>query len=108
MLPANETTFPDFHNDTTGLIVFSRNRNQIPVGQILGHHLLAIRHVFERVEPIPKGRNVGAALLEMCPAGGIDLLVMGAYTHSRLRHLMFGGATSGILEHTEIPVLMHH
>ena len=49
-----------------------------------------------------------AALLAECGALGVDLLVMGAYTHSRLRHLIFGGATSGILAHGDIPVLMQH
>ena len=34
-----------------------------------------------------------------------DLLVMGAYGHSRLRELIFGGATHHVLEHADLPVL---
>jgi nucleotide-binding universal stress UspA family protein len=34
--------------------------------------------------------------------------VKGAYTHSRLRQMIFGGATSHILATAEIPVLMAH
>ena len=37
-----------------------------------------------------------------------DLLVMGAYGHSRLREAILGGATRNMLEQTEIPVLMAH
>ena len=37
---------------------------------------------------------------------GADLLVKGAYTQSRLRQMIFGGATSHILARAEIPVFM--
>jgi nucleotide-binding universal stress UspA family protein len=36
------------------------------------------------------------------------LLVMGAYSHSRLREAILGGATRHMLEKTEVPVLMAH
>lgn len=51
---------------------------------------------------------VGARLLEEADAAGADLLVMGGYTHSRLRQLIFGGVTSHVLHHAELPVLMAH
>uniref|UniRef100_UPI003B52BB47 universal stress protein n=1 Tax=Roseovarius indicus TaxID=540747 RepID=UPI003B52BB47 len=37
-----------------------------------------------------------------------DLMVMGAYGHSRFREAIFGGATRSMLEHATIPVLMAH
>lgn len=37
-----------------------------------------------------------------------DLLVMGAYGHSRFREAVFGGATRNMLEQATIPVLMAH
>jgi len=37
-----------------------------------------------------------------------DLMVMGAYGHSRFREAIFGGATRSMLEHAELPVLMAH
>lgn len=37
-----------------------------------------------------------------------DLLVMGAYGHSRLREALFGGATREILTDCPVPVLMAH
>jgi nucleotide-binding universal stress UspA family protein len=51
-------------------------------------------------------RTVGQAILAEAAALGADLLVKGAYTQSRLRQMIFGGATSHILSATEIPVLM--
>ncbi len=53
-------------------------------------------------------RSVGAAILEEATKLGADLLVKGAYTHSRLRQLIFGGPTSHILANAEIPVFMAH
>ena len=37
-----------------------------------------------------------------------DMMVMGAYGHSRFREAIFGGATRNMLEQTTIPVLMAH
>ncbi|WP_102226273.1 universal stress protein [Acidimangrovimonas sediminis] len=37
-----------------------------------------------------------------------DLLVMGAYGHSRFREAILGGATRAMLEGTEVPVFMAH
>jgi nucleotide-binding universal stress UspA family protein len=39
---------------------------------------------------------------------GADLLVMGAYGHSRLREALFGGATREMLEICPVPMLMAH
>src|SRR3954454_8305254 len=53
-------------------------------------------------------RSPGAAILAQARDLGADLLVKGAYTQSRIRQLIFGGATRHILEHTDLPVLMAH
>ncbi len=37
-----------------------------------------------------------------------DMVVMGAYGHSRFREAILGGATRHMLENVEIPVLMAH
>ena len=55
-----------------------------------------------------EGRTTGEAILRAAAAEGCDLLVKGAYTQSRLRQMIFGGATSHILAHAELPVLMAH
>lgn len=52
--------------------------------------------------------NVAEALLKECDAQGADMLVMGAYTHSRLRQLILGGVTRHVLHHAHIPCLLCH
>jgi nucleotide-binding universal stress UspA family protein len=37
-----------------------------------------------------------------------DLLVMGAYSHSRFREIILGGVTRDILRDMNVPVLMAH
>jgi nucleotide-binding universal stress UspA family protein len=54
------------------------------------------------------GRTIARAIAEECQALNADLLVMGAYRHSRLREMVFGGATRDLLEHAHLPVLMAH
>ena len=49
--------------------------------------------------------NAGEVLLAQCSAHGADLLVMGAYGHTRLRELVFGGATRHVLREATLPVL---
>src|SRR5829696_6053842 len=60
-----------------------------------------------RTVPNPHG-HAGEAILTAAVSLGCDLLVKGAYTQSRLRQFIFGGATSHILANTTIPVLMAH
>ncbi|MDJ0610304.1 MAG: universal stress protein [Kiloniellales bacterium] len=55
-----------------------------------------------------RDRAVGELLLEQASDLGADLLVMGAYGHSRLREFAFGGATRSALRDATIPVLMTH
>jgi nucleotide-binding universal stress UspA family protein len=57
--------------------------------------------------PNPHGQ-AGEAILLAATSLGCDLLIKGAYTQSRLRQFIFGGATSHILAHTTMPVLMAH
>ncbi|MGE0093846.1 MAG: universal stress protein [Alphaproteobacteria bacterium] len=54
------------------------------------------------------GRPPGEAMLAEATASGADMMVKGAYTHSRLRQMIFGGATSQILAAAEMPVFMAH
>lgn len=51
---------------------------------------------------------IGAALLTQATAIGADLVVMGAYGHSRFRELVLGGVTRHLLRHLQVPMLMAH
>ena len=53
-------------------------------------------------------RNSGEVILAKATELGCDLLIKGAYTQSRLRQMIFGGATSHILAKTNLPVFMAH
>jgi nucleotide-binding universal stress UspA family protein len=54
------------------------------------------------------GINAGEALLLHVSDLGAELLVVGAYAHSRMREYIFGGATQHVLAHANVPVLMSH
>jgi nucleotide-binding universal stress UspA family protein len=51
-------------------------------------------------------RPVSEALLDSVRELGADLLVMGAYGHSRLRENILGGTTREMLEQTVVPLLL--
>ena len=52
--------------------------------------------------------TAGEALLTRAKELGADLLVMGAYGHTRFREMMLGGVTNHVLEEAEIPLLLSH
>lgn len=52
--------------------------------------------------------RIGEITLEQATALGCDLIVKSAYTQSRLRQMIFGGATRHILANAQVPVLMAH
>lgn len=54
------------------------------------------------------GANAGEAMLQHVNDLGAELLIMGAYAHSRMREYIFGGATQHVLAHANVPVLMSH
>jgi nucleotide-binding universal stress UspA family protein len=54
------------------------------------------------------GRSIASALQEEAAATGSEMLVMGAYGHSRLRRFMMGSATADILQSSTMPTLLSH
>jgi len=59
------------------------------------------------VDTLPSaGRSVTEVLQQHALDVDADLIVMGAYGHSRLRELIFGGVTRSMLEKARFPVLM--
>ena len=50
--------------------------------------------------------STGEAILATAQSLGCDLLIKGAYTQSRLRQWIFGGATQHVLENAALPVLL--
>jgi nucleotide-binding universal stress UspA family protein len=56
----------------------------------------------------PGTRSSGETILDEATSLGCDLLVKSAYTQSRLRQMIFGGATRHILANASLPVFMAH
>ena len=79
-----------------------------PTAAEVARHLEANGVKAEAREAAAGGRGGGAAILAEAAALEADLLVKGAYTNSRLRQMIFGGATSHILAEAQLPVLMAH
>lgn len=74
------------------------------IGQHLTRHGLNVnikRIVREKID-------VASALLSHAADSGADLIVMGAYGHSRLREFILGGVTQNMLRSMTVPVLMSH
>ena len=85
----------------------------VPAGRRPG--LDGARAYLERHGVAAQARNIpgadvdaGDVLLNAIADEGADLLVMGAYGHSRLRELVLGGVTRHVLRHMTAPVLMSH
>ena len=57
--------------------------------------------VLAKTEP-----HVGDILLRRAKEVGAQMIVSGAYGHSRLREAVFGGATRSLLEAADLPILM--
>jgi nucleotide-binding universal stress UspA family protein len=55
-----------------------------------------------------QGRSIGEALAAAARIHDSDLLVMGAYGHSRLREFVLGGATRSMINRPPLPVLLSH
>lgn len=79
-----------------------RGRPAMP--EILTEHGVAAEMI---VLPVGSG-EFGETLLSEVHELGADLLVMGAYAHSPLRELVFGGVTRFMLGHADLPILMRH
>lgn len=57
---------------------------------------------------IPREGRTGRSLLFATRDVNADMMVMGAYTRSKLRQLMLGSVTGYVMEHAVYPVLMCH
>jgi nucleotide-binding universal stress UspA family protein len=70
--------------------------------------LLAWHGISAKVEKVRTRGDAGKALLAAAEKAGANLLVMGAYSHSRVRELILGGVTRHVLSSADLPVFMAH
>ncbi|WP_336743036.1 universal stress protein [Aureimonas altamirensis] len=73
------------------------------VGYLSAHGISASETVLTAAR-----RNVADALRNHALDQGADLLVMGAYAHSRMQQAVLGGVTSELLNDSPIPLLLAH
>jgi nucleotide-binding universal stress UspA family protein len=77
----------------------------------LGRHGIAAQVVLAqtpRTGLLKRPGDVGETLLMLAGEHACDLVVLGAYGHSRLRETLLGGVTRTVLEAMIVPVLMAH
>jgi nucleotide-binding universal stress UspA family protein len=81
---------------------------ELASGAALANHLAehGIRATFETVRI--DGSSVGKVFEAYVTANAIDLLVMGAYRHSRLNEMVWGGATKTVIGKPPCWVMMSH
>jgi nucleotide-binding universal stress UspA family protein len=92
----------------TVLTVIGGTEVSEPSAEQLIRYLQRNRIVAELKRVDLESRNTGQTILATAQSLGCDLLIKGAYTQSRLKQIIFGGATQHILENAKIPVLLAH
>ncbi|MPY73823.1 MAG: hypothetical protein GEU87_06160 [Alphaproteobacteria bacterium] len=70
---------------------------------------LAWHGVAASAKPFQPGKRfIGELLMDEAAKASMDLIVMGGYSHSRLREFILGGVTQHMLENATLPVLAAH
>jgi len=72
------------------------------VGELLSSHGIQSKAVTLSGDE----KKIGEIILEYSQSVNADLIVKGAYTQSRLREIIFGGATRHLMLHSEIPIYL--
>ncbi len=74
------------------------------IADMLARHGISV----EIVDETSRDADVGARLHDYAVSNAADLLVIGAYGHSRLREIILGGATRHMCAHAKLPIFMAH
>lgn len=91
-------------------VAFLGPKSEMPesFGFDIGAHLQRHGVGVDQVEIEHKSKDRGIDMINYAKSVGADLIVMGAYTHSRLREEVFGGVTSTVLKNMSTPVFLSH
>ena len=79
-------------------------RSGVELAKHLARHGIDI--VLDEVDA--EGRKIGEMLEAHVTYRNADLLVMGAYGHSRIREFVLGGATKSMLARPPVPLFLSH
>jgi nucleotide-binding universal stress UspA family protein len=80
------------------------DRNAVGLAKHLARH--GVNVVIDVVDAA--GRSIGDVLESHVTSRNGDLLVMGAYGHSRIRDFILGGATKSMLARPPVPIFLSH
>jgi nucleotide-binding universal stress UspA family protein len=86
----------------------TRNDQREILGVRMAKHLARHDIKAEVKTSVAPDIDVASAILSYAADSTATMIVMGAYGHSRVRELILGGATRGILGSMTVPVLMSH
>jgi nucleotide-binding universal stress UspA family protein len=93
------------------LVLVSVDEGNADVAQALEDMAAQFRRHGIRAEAqvlAPSKQPIAALLSSTAQACGADLVVMGAYGHSRMREVLFGGCTQSVIQGADYPVLLMH
>ena len=77
-------------------------------GADIALHLARHGDTVEAQHTITDDVSIGDMLLNRVADESVDLIVMGAYGHSRIREMVLGGVTRHLLANMTVPVLLAH
>lgn len=83
---------------------FNITRKTHEIGAYLARHQVNV----EVHEIDSAGQSIGEVLKDFANHHRLDLLVMGAYGHSRFREFVLGGATRSMIANPPVPLLLSH
>lgn len=92
--------------NVTILSICEEKKDEVKTADIcknLARHGVLVRGMTEGLHFDP-----GAKLLEICLNEHADLIVAGAWAHSRIAELIYGGVTKTLFNNQQIPVLFAH
>jgi len=60
------------------------------------------------LNPQPANGSIGEQIMNIAANEQVDMIVIGAYSHSRWREMILGGVTRHLVNHCDLPVFMSH
>lgn len=93
-------------NVEISILTVGETTGQRPIVELIAH---LDRHGIKATKThLPVEGTVGKTILQHCREASPDLLVMGAYEHSKFRAQLLGGVTHDVVNGSPIPVLLSH
>ncbi|MGX9350073.1 universal stress protein [Shimia sp. W99] len=97
----------DVLEDKARVSVLEVGKEEVPGTDILLRNLK--RHGIDaELVRRPRHRSIAQTVLETTEEVGAQLIVMGAFEHSRFQHNLIGGVTTDVMAQSKVPVFLSH